>query len=201
MAGQSGATLRILERADKDIMKLSRADRGAVWEFISKFRTNPQNPGLHFKQLKGDSRLYSARVSADHRALLLHAGDSDYLLVSVKHRKDVYEDLDRYAYQINRITGGIEVVDLTPVGDSIVGRLLPPDPEAVPPPPPAAALFASVSDADLLRLGVTEPLLPAIRRVTTEDELQALMDEAPQLTAEVLLQLFGGASVDDVLEQ
>ncbi|MFC7483005.1 hypothetical protein ACFQX7_27595 [Luedemannella flava] len=52
MAGQGGATLRILERADKEIMKLSRSDRGAVWEFVSKFRTNPGNPGLHFKQLK-----------------------------------------------------------------------------------------------------------------------------------------------------
>lgn len=199
MAGQGGATLRILERADKEIMKLSRSDRGAVWEFVSKFRTNPQNPGLHFKQLKGDSRLFSARVSADYRALLLHAGDHDYLLVSVKHRKDVYEDLDRYAYQINRITGGIEVFDLTPVGDSIVGRLLPADPAKVAPPP--AALFAAISDADLFRLGVAEPLLPAIRQLTTEDELQALIEEAPALTGEALLQLYGGASVDEVFEQ
>jgi superfamily I DNA/RNA helicase len=197
MAGQGGATLRILERADKEIMKLSRADRGAVWEFISKFRTNPNNPGLHFKQLKGDSRLYSARVSADHRALLLHAGDSDYLLVSVKHRKDVYEDLDRYAYQINRVTGGIEVFDLTPVGDSIVGRLMKPDRHAAAPP----ALFEKVSDDELLDLGVAEPLLPAIRRLTTEDELQAFMDDAPSLTAEVLLQLFSGATLDEVREQ
>ncbi|MFC7483004.1 UvrD-helicase domain-containing protein [Luedemannella flava] len=130
---------------------------------------------------------------------MLHAGDHDYLLVSVKHRKDVYEDLDRYAYQINRVTGGIEVFDLTPVGDSIVGRLLPPDPAVVA--PPAAALFAAVSDADLLRLGVAEPLLPAIRQLTNEDELQALIEEAPALTGEALLQLFGGASVDEVYEQ
>jgi superfamily I DNA/RNA helicase/mRNA-degrading endonuclease RelE of RelBE toxin-antitoxin system len=200
MAGQGGATLRILERADKEIMKLSRTDRGAVWEFISKFRTNTANPSLRFKQLKGDSRLYSARVGADHRALLLHAGGSDYLLVSVKHRKDVYDDLDRYAYQINRVTGGVEVFDLTPVGDSIVGRLAPAIPD-VPAPAAPAPLFDKVSDDDLLRLGVAEPLLPAIRQLSSEDELQALMDEAPQLTAEVLLQLFAGATVEQVLEQ
>lgn len=200
MAGQGRATLRILERADKEIMKLSRADRGAVWEFISKFRTNPNNPGLHFKQLKGSSRLYSARVSADYRALLLHACASDYLLVSVKHRKDVYEDLDRYEYQINRVTGGIEVFDLTPVGDSIVGKLLSAGQEE---PTPAAppALFAKVTDDELLQLGVAEPLLAAIRQLTTEDQLQALMDEAPQLTAEVLLQLYSGATVEEVRAQ
>ncbi|GAA0905252.1 UvrD-helicase domain-containing protein [Virgisporangium aurantiacum] len=199
MTGQ-GATLRILERADKEIMKLSRSDRGAVWEFVSKFRTNRHNPGLQFKQLKGDPRLYSARVGTSHRALLLHAGDSDYLLVSVKHRKDVYEDLDRYEYQINRVTGGIEVFDLTPVGDSIVGRLLgtgdkPVEHVSQP------ALFAKVTDEDLLNLGVAEPLLPAIRRTRTEDELQAFMDEVPQLTAEVLLQIYSGATVDDVRQQ
>jgi len=199
MAGQGEVTLRILERADKEIMKLSRTDRGAVWEFISKFRTNPNNPGLRFKSLQGDSRLWSARAGSDLRALLLHAGDNDYLLVSVKHRGDVYEDLDRYSYQINRVTGGIEVFDLTPVGDSIVGRLLDADQPArsveVPP------LLRDVSDEDLLRLGVAAPLLPAIRKLTTEDELQALMEEAPALTAEVLLQLYGGASVEDVYRQ
>ena len=61
-------------------------------------------------------------------------------MLSVKHRKDVYEDLDRYAYQINRVTGGIEVVDLTAVGDSIVGRLIP-DTDA--PPQSPTGLFAA----------------------------------------------------------
>src|SRR5262245_2976367 len=125
----TGATLRMLDRADKEIMKLSRADIGAVYEFMHKFRHNPENPGLNLKSLNGDSRLMSARVSRDYRALLLHIADQDYLLVAVEHRSAVYENLDRYAYRINRVTGGIEVIDLAPVGDSIVGRVLPPDPE------------------------------------------------------------------------
>jgi hypothetical protein len=193
MAGQGTVTLRILDRADRDVQKLSRSDKGAVWEFISKFRQNPQNPGLQFKQLGGDSRLHSARVSRDHRALLLHLGDGDYLLLTVKHRKEVYDHLDRYKYQINRVTGGIEVIDVTPVAAE-------PGP-AVVPTPAATPLFAAVSDADLLRLGAAEPLLPAIRRVTTEDELLALAEQAPQHTAEVMLQLFDGKSVEEVFEQ
>ncbi len=53
-------------------MKLTRAEIGAVYEFMHKFRQNPDNPGLQLKQLKGDSRLWSARVNDDYRALLLH---------------------------------------------------------------------------------------------------------------------------------
>ena len=45
----AGATLRMLDRADKEVMKLTRADIGAVYEFMHKFRHNPENPGLSLK--------------------------------------------------------------------------------------------------------------------------------------------------------
>jgi hypothetical protein len=119
-------------------------------------------------------------VKRDIRALLLHLGDREYLLVGVEHRSDVYDDLTRYAYLINRVTGGIEVMDLKPVdtrpvGDSIIGRVLPAEPKP-------ELLFASWSDAQLVQLGVSEPLLSEIRRMTTVDELMELLDRAPQLT-------------------
>ncbi|WP_405108736.1 UvrD-helicase domain-containing protein [Micromonospora sp. NBC_01405] len=194
----TGATLRMLDRADKEVMKLTRADIGAVYEFMHKFRHNPENPGLHLKSLNGDSRLMSARVSRDYRALLLHIAERDYLLVAVKHRGEVYDDLSRYAYRINRITGGIEVVDLAPVGDSIVGRVVPPAEE---PEPARRPLFAAVTDAQLLELGVAEPLLPQIRGLAAEAELLELLDRAPQLTTDVLFALFDGTPYDQVLRQ
>ncbi|QGN48624.1 AAA family ATPase [Micromonospora sp. WMMC415] len=194
----TGAILRMLDRADKEVMKLTRADIGAVYEFMHKFRHNPENPGLNLKSLNGDARLMSARVNKDYRALLLHIADRDYLLVAVKHRSEVYDDLTRYAYRINRVTGGIEVVDLAPVGDSIVGRVVAPDPE---PEPAQKPLFDAYTDTQLLELGVSEPLLPQIRELTTEAELLALLDRAPQLTTDVLFALFDGTPYDDVLKQ
>ncbi|MGC4808213.1 UvrD-helicase domain-containing protein [Micromonospora sp. DT233] len=206
----TGALLRMLDRADKEVMKLNRADIGAVYEFMHKFRHNPENPGLHLKSLNGDARLMSARVSKDYRALLLHIADRDYLLVAVKHRSEVYDDLTRYAYRVNRVSGGIEVIDLAPVGDSIVGRVLPP---AAEPQPAATAhgpatdhatrrpLFAAYTDAQLLELGVAEPLLAQIRGLTAEAELLELLDRAPQLTTDVLFALFDGTPYEVVLRQ
>ncbi|MEU5563629.1 UvrD-helicase domain-containing protein [Micromonospora musae] len=194
----TGATLRMLDRADKEVMKLTRADIGAVYEFMHKFRHNPENPGLNLKSLNGDARLMSARVNKDYRALLLHIADRDYLLVAVKHRGEVYDDLSRYAYRINRITGGIEVVDLAPVGDSIVGRVVPPDAD---PKPAQKPLFDAYTDTQLLDLGVSEPLLPQIRELTTEAELLQLLDRAPQLTTDVLFALFDGTPYDEVIQQ
>ncbi|MFF4874936.1 UvrD-helicase domain-containing protein [Micromonospora sp. NPDC000668] len=191
-------TLRMLDRADKEVMKLTRADIGAVYEFMHKFRHNPENPGLNLKALNSDSRLMSARVNKDYRALLLHIAERDYLLVAVKHRGEVYDDLTRYAYRINRITGGIEVIDMAPVGDSIIGRVVPPHVE---PEPAQKPLFDTYTDAQLLDLGVSEPLLPQIRELTTEAELLELLDRAPQLTTDVLFALFDGTPYDDVLQQ
>ncbi|GAA0322267.1 AAA family ATPase [Actinoallomurus spadix] len=195
MTEREQATLRVLHKADKEIQKLPRVIKGAIYEFHGKFKKNPNAPGLQFKQLQGDSRLYSARVTQDYRALLLHAGGQDYILVAVRHRKDVYENLDRYAYQINPVTGGIEFVDLTTVENSVSGR----EEEARPARP--EPLFARYTDEQLRELGVAEPLLPLIAKITTEEELLGLVEYAPALTEEVLLGLYEGKSFEEVLDQ
>nr|WBO80875.1 AAA family ATPase [Streptomyces sp. SBE_14.2] len=200
----SGVTLRLLDRADKEILRLPRAVKGAFFDFQHKFRTNPNTTGLKLQRLKGDQRLWSARVNDEYRALLLRLAEDDWLIVSVKHRKDVY---NRLSYAVNQVTGGIEYVDLEVVEDSLLGRLPGmPAPAADAPGPVAAPqrpepLFAAWSDRQLSDLGVAEPLLPVIRELTTEEQLLGLVEYAPQLTGEVLIALFDGASYDDVLER
>ncbi|MFE1942039.1 UvrD-helicase domain-containing protein [Streptomyces massasporeus] len=202
----SGVTLRLLDKADKEILKLPRTVKGAFFDFQHKFRSNPHTTGLKLQQLKGDSRLWSARVNDEYRALLLRLAHDDWLIVSVKHRKDVYS---RLSYGVNQVTGGIEYVDLEVVEDSVLRRLPAPpapapasaEPSTPAQPEPARPLFADWSDEQLSDLGVAEPLLPVIRTLATEDQLLGLVEYAPQLTGEVLLALFDGASYDDVLEQ
>ncbi|GGQ00514.1 UvrD-helicase domain-containing protein [Streptosporangium pseudovulgare] len=203
---QGEATLRLLDKADREIFKLPREVKGAIYDFQHKFRRDPANPGLRFKQLKGHPRLYSARVNQDYRALLLHAGDSDYILVAVKHRKDVYDNLDRFAYQINPVTGGIEFLDLVSIEETIHSGASRPDPRPGPAPEPVPApepktLFAAFTAEQLLSLGVAEPLIGLIAKITTEDELLGLTEYAPQLTTEVLLALHDGRTYEEVLDQ
>ncbi|WP_351222526.1 UvrD-helicase domain-containing protein [Streptomyces sp. NPDC002133] len=202
----ANVTLRLLDKADKEILKLPRTVKGAIYDFQHKFKANPHSSGLRLKQLTGDTRLWSARVSDDYRALLLRLADGDWLIVSVRHRKDVY---DRVTYGVNPVTGGIEYVDLQVVEESLAKRLLPKtaapaEPEQPVAPAPSVApepLFAHVTDEQLTELGVAEPLLPVVRTLTTEDQLLGLVEYAPQLSGEVLLSLFDGKSYDEVLEQ
>lgn len=201
----TSVTLRLLDKADKEILKLPRSVKGALYDFQHKFKANPQSTGLQLKQLKGDSRLWSARVNDEYRALLLRLGDHDWLIVSVKHRKEVYENLDRLSYGINQVTGGIEYVDLQVVEESVLRRTASappaPTPRTEPELPRPTPLFAPFSDQQLTELGVAEPLVPVIRTLTTEEQLLGLIEYAPQLTGEILLSLFDGKSYEEVLDQ
>lgn len=205
-APSAGATLRLLDKADKEIVKLDQPVIGAVYKFQHDFRRNPESGGFHLKPLKGDGRLWSARVNRDYRALLLRLGGNDWLLVSVKHRAHVYDNLDRLAYGINQITGAIEYVDLQVVEESVLRReLAGPGPVAAPAgasaPPAEPALFAEYDARQLAELGVAEPLVPIVLKLTTDDELLGLVEYAPRHTGEVLLRLRDGVPYAQVKAQ
>ena len=191
--------LQLLDKADKEILKLPRSVKGAIYDFQRKFREDPNANGLQFKQLAGNSQLYSARVTADYRALLLQVSGTKYLLVAVKPRGTAYENLDRYAFGVNQVSGGIEFMDVVDSAEAALSRGE--APAAASPATSPEPLFAAYSPEQLLELGVAEPLLPLIAKITTEDELLGLTQYAPALTAEVLLALHDGHSPEEVLEQ
>jgi superfamily I DNA/RNA helicase len=193
------ARLRLTEKTDKEIDKLARPVKGAMWDFMRKFRQDPANPGLRFKQLKSDSRLYSARVTDDYRALMLHVKDDEYMLVTVKHRSESYDNLERFTHQINQVTGGIDVYDMA----SLTGTVKPDVPAGTVKPdvPAGPPLFAGYSESQLTGLGVGKPLLSTIGKIRTEEQLLEFAECVPQFTADVLLALYDGASVEEVMEQ
>ena len=199
------ATLRMLDKADKQIRELPRAVKGAIYDFQFKFRENPHRNGLNLEALQGSDQLFSARVNQDYRALLLHAGGNDYVLLRVLPRGQVYANLDRYRTQINRITGGLEFIEIVPSTE------VSPQPSAVPavaePATPEATeeatnAFLGGAGAEQLReLGVSEVLIPSALAVTSEDQLLSLVKYAPSLTEDVLLALADGKSVTEVMDE
>src|SRR5213079_3403973 len=111
-------------------------------------------------------------------------GTESWLVIAVRHRKDVYEELQ---VAVNRVTGEIEFVDLAVVGDSALRRagitLTPTEPDeaheladasapepastAQPEPETAATALLAAYDADQLRdLGVADQLIDLALAVT-----------------------------------
>ncbi|AEW93751.1 MULTISPECIES: UvrD-helicase domain-containing protein [Streptomycetaceae] len=213
------ARLSLYRKAEQELYKLNGSVKAEFYNFCHVFRNNPKQPGLRLKKLKGDSRIWSARVNDSYRALLARAGvDPDgtesWLVIAVRHRKDVYEELQ---VAVNRITGEIEFVDLAVVGDSALRRagitLTPAEPdEAVPstvpapaPQPAAAAdvppLLAAYSAVDLRELGVADQLIELALAVTDSAELDQLVEGAPLLSKDILYGLASGMSIDEVRKE
>ncbi|MBS2532567.1 UvrD-helicase domain-containing protein [Catenulispora sp. NF23] len=214
--------LSIYQKAEQELYKLERGVKAEFYDFSHKFRANPKDPGLRLKKLKGDDRIYSARIGIHYRALLTRAGtgpggEDSWLLVAVRHRKDVYDQL---SVAVNRITGEIEFVDLSIVGESALRRAgitLTPDepdtdddtpsvtktpaPSSQPTAPDAAPLLAAYSEQQLAEFGVAPPLIKLALAVTSSAELDELVAGAPLLSKDVLYGLAAGMRPEDVMHE
>ncbi|HEX2143061.1 MAG TPA: UvrD-helicase domain-containing protein [Glycomyces sp.] len=208
MAERQNASLIIERNATRHLDKLDRAVRNRFVNFQSKFCANMHQPGLRLKPLKGGKGLWSARVTDDYRAVMCKVGDALFALIAVEHRGQSYERLDdRYDASVNRVTGAFEVVDHDDLNSAIENRAIErgaaENSAADIPPPRSAAgagLFDPFTDAELLDLGVAEPLMPSIRKITQEDQLDAFCAVAPHHTAEVLRALDAGFPLAEVEE-
>ncbi|WP_326571557.1 UvrD-helicase domain-containing protein [Actinacidiphila glaucinigra] len=219
------ARLSLYQKAENELYKMDSSVKTKFYDFCHQFRIDPDHPSLDLKPLKGDGRIFRAKVDRSYRALLARAGVGadgvqQWLIVAVRHRKDVYDQL---SVAINRVTGEIEFVDLGVVGQSILQRaglqLTPatddadapaPEERAVPvepttasfvteqPAAPAEPLLTGCTPERLRRLGVADALIDIALTVTSEEELDQLIAGAPRLTAEVLTGLGSGMSVDEV---
>ncbi|WP_030609354.1 UvrD-helicase domain-containing protein [Streptomyces sclerotialus] len=211
------ARLSLYQKAENELYKMDSSVKTKFYDFCHQFRLDPDHPSIDLKPLKGDGRIFRAKIDRSYRALLARAGVGadgvqQWLIVAVRHRKDVYEEL---SVAINRITGEIEFVDLGVVGQSVLQRaglqLTPaPDGQAAPTEPtrapvvsqepaaPVEPLLVSCTPEDLRRLGVADALIDLALTVTTDEELDQLIAGAPRLTAEVLTGLGSGMSVDEV---
>ena len=223
MSVPTKTTLRLLDKADKQIRKLPQNVKGALYDFQYKFRENPNATGLKFQQLKGHDKLFSARINADYRALLFHVGGGDYILVGVRKRQHVYDRLDRFRYEVNQVTGALEIfgivqshesteeapaVEQTPdqgVEEATPEPVVAPEPGPEPSipegsEPPATPLFADHTPERFRALGVAEGLIDEALAVRTESQLLELVYGAPAHTEEVLLALVDGRDYDEVLK-
>ncbi|MFF6786836.1 UvrD-helicase domain-containing protein [Streptomyces sp. NPDC012510] len=209
------ARISLYHKAEQELYKLDRSVKAQFFDFCHRFREDPDHPGLDLKPLKGDGRIFRAKINTSYRALMAKTGigpdgKAGWLVIAVRHRKHVYEEL---SVAVNRVSGEIEFVDLSVVGDSALRRagvqLTPAEPEPgqepapVPAPaPPVAAeappLLADYTVDDLRKLGVAEQLIDLALVVTDSAELDQLVEGAPLLSKDILYGLAAGMSFDEV---
>lgn len=178
----------------KGLGKLDGSLRPRVVDFMTKFADHESN-GLRLKPLT-HKPYWSARVGADHRAILAPAGGEAFFLLEIRPRGSAYENLDRLQVQVNKVTGELEFIDLDALPRVEVHADIAHKSDASTP-----GLFDGFTHDELTGLGVPPALLPSIDALIEDDDLFGFLEVAPTLTAEILLELATGKSLDEVAEK
>lgn len=188
------ATVAISDDFLSAFVKLPRKEQAKTSEFISKFRSNPESPGIHYEKIRSglDDKICSVRIDLEYRGIVVRQASSNtYILLWVDHHDEAYRWAARKKCMVNPVTGGIQVfdVDTTPVSVPADGAAL-----------PAKKLFDRIADKDLMRLGVPEELLPLVRSLNDRDDFLKAAGRLPKDTYENLNWLVEGIPLKEVFD-
>ncbi|WP_449061618.1 UvrD-helicase domain-containing protein [Planomonospora algeriensis] len=177
----------------QDLVRLERPMQQKVVETILKFEQT-SHAGAHLEKLNHvrDDRLKSIRIDLKYRGIVLAPESGDqYTLLRVDNHDEAYAWAQHRRVSVNTATGHMEIRDTQTI-DATIQRLSA-EPEATVQP-----VFAHVSDADLVRLGVDDQIRKFARMLTDIGMLEALEGRLPQVQYDVLIGLASGMSPEDV---
>ncbi|MEC8849771.1 MAG: UvrD-helicase domain-containing protein [Pseudomonadota bacterium] len=163
-------------------------------EWLVKFQANPDSPGINYEVIRAakDKNLRSVRIDQDWRGIVLKPDSgSVYVLLHIDKHDDAYAWAERHQVRINPVQGSIQVVNTTYVEETVAKA-------AEAPPEGPSPIFAEHSDRDLVSLGVPEEMLPAVRTIRSEGDLDAMRDELPVEGYEGLFLLLAGDTVESI---
>ena len=179
------------------LANIPKQENKRVRAFITKFRRDPFSPGINYEKINdaADPNYRSVRMGDNYRGIVMKPETGNvYILLWVAKHDDAYDWARRNRCNIHPETGSIQVFDATHVEADQV-------PEPQPEQPEAAPLFHERRDRELLRLGVPEERIELVRKVHTEEQLEALEERLPREAFEALYLLAAGTDFDEVMRE
>lgn len=172
--------------------RIPQKQQTKVMQFVNKFRTDPTGGGINYEKIQvcKDQNLRSVRIDDTYRGIVLKPKTGNvYLLLWVDHHDKAYDWARNRVCEINPQLGTLQIyqVSETQITSSEKTETK------------AAALFESLRDRELLRLGVPEKLIPTIRSIMSKDDLAALSDVLPPDVNLALSWISQGETYDDVV--
>lgn len=170
--------------------RLDRRVQRAVDAAIGKFAQHT-HAGIHLEKLTGarDPNIRTIRIDQFYRGVVLALGAQRYALLNVLPHDDAITFAVSRRFTVNQALGVLEMRDEAGIEDFT---------RAAPTEPAGDSLFGDVSIADLTRLGIDKELVPVLRLITTDRQLESLARVLPDAQSDVLRGLASGLSVQDV---
>lgn len=173
-----------------------------VMKWAILFQTDPKSPSINYENINGarDANLKSVRLDKDWRGIVFKPNTGDvYVLLYVDHHDDAYRWAENRKLTINPVTGAMQMVMV--MVESVVQQADSPAADVVAQSKGAEeqALYAGLSDRELMSIGVPEESLASVRSIATEEQLDALQAALPLEAYEGLFLVAAGDSVSQVL--
>jgi len=200
--GDLMATLAVAREFLADYSKLDRVIQGRVHDLAEKCRLLSvaelnKAKGIHLETYKHqkDKRARTVRLGDNHRGIVLVPDGSDkVVLVDVMPHQAADRWMVNNEFKVNAATGALEVFDAGEIASQLnaVGQAVAAAPKQ------AALLFDHRKDKDFTQLGIEEGLLPVLRVLSEEAQLESLLGVLPQGQAEALILLTGDESIEAI---
>lgn len=180
----------------KDFLKafaaLPKAQQKKTQEFIEKFQENPDSSGINLEKFQSsDENMRSVRIDREYRGIVLKAPQGNlFILLWVDLHDRAYEWGQSKRVSVNPATGALQLYDM----DAATSQVVHDPAEEI---PSAPRLFDHIKDRELVNLGVPEPLLPLVRALATESDLDGVAEHLPEEAAEALYGLAAGMSYEE----
>lgn len=182
-----------------NLSQIPAAVQNKILKWAIRFQSDPTASGINYEKLAAarDPNLTSVRIDQDWRGIVLKPPQGDvYVLLHVNHHEKAYRWAEYRKVTINAVTGAMQVVVLETTADTVSAA---PSTASVKNAPAAAPLYNSLSDHDLIALGVPEDLIPRVRNILTEEDLDASEPFLPVEAYEGLFLVAAGDTVDQIL--
>jgi hypothetical protein len=177
--------------------QLPQKQQRKVRRFLDDFTANPDAATHNYEKIRSakDKSLRSVRIDQDYRGIVLKSDRGNvHVFLWVDKHDDAYAWAERRTCLVHPATGTMQVILTEEAAADSVGTSfqLPSPTEASIP-----ALFASYSDEELISLGVPPTLLPIVREVADEKQLDSLEKVLPKESFEGIFLLAAGYSVEE----
>lgn len=173
---------RIADTFTASLCKLTADEQKLVKQTAFDAQVNPSSPGLRFHKLdRGrDKNFWSLSVGMDIR-IIVHRTAQSLLFCYVDHHDKAYAWAEKRKLEVHPQTGAAQIVEVREVVQTVTR----PATERT----TVRALFASVSDEQLLSCGIPAEWLPAVRALADQDALLELASHLPAEAGEALLDM------------
>lgn len=176
---------------------LPKKVQNKAMSFVSKFRQNPSIPGINYEKIQDAAHpgFRSVLIGDDYRGIVLKPeSDNVYVLLWVDHHDEAYAWARRKKCAVHPETGSLQIFDVRDVSADEVQQQE--ESRAA-----APGLFDDFRDRHLVQLGVPREMLPRVRNISSEEELDEMLGSLPQEAYEALFFLAQGFTLQEVFDQ